>query len=507
MSAAGTEPKQRLLIFIVAYNAETTLAAVLARIPTALAERYEVEVLVIDDASRDATFERGVAAERERALPFPLRVLTNPVNQGYGGNQKIGFHYAIEHGFDFVALVHGDGQYAPECLPDLVEPLARGEADAVFGSRMLTRGGALGGGMPLYKFVGNRILTWVQNRMLGTRLSEFHTGYRVYAVRALERIPFDLNTNVFHFDTEIIIQLVLARLRIRELPIPTFYGDEISHVNGLRYAFDVVVATGSARAQRMNLFYDRKYDCGPEANRRFYRPKLEFPSVHKLAFDTVPAGARVLDLACAGGFMAEALRRKGCRVVGVDREPPDGIVLDDFIEHDLDRGMPALDLTAFDYVLLIDAIQRVGSPERLVDALRHAARYAPDLKVIVAAGNIGFVIARLSLLLGRFNYSKRGLLDLTHARLFTFGALRKLFEQAGFEVLVVQGAPAPFPLALGDGWAARLLLAINRLLIGIRAPLFAFQVFMVVRPRPSLPYLLAQAHTSSRDRAGRAAAE
>jgi hypothetical protein len=169
--------------------------------------------------------------------------------------------------------------------------------------------------------------------------------------------------------------------------------------------------------------------------------------------------------------------------------------------------MPALDLTAFDYVLLIDAIQRVGSPERLVDELKHAARYTPELKIIVAAGNIGFVIARLSLLLGRFNYSKRGLLDLSHARLFTFHALRKLFEQAGFDVLVVKGTPAPFPLALGDGWAARLLLAINRLLIGIRAPLFAFQAFMVMRPRPSLPYLLAQAHTSSRDRAGRAAAE
>ena len=83
-------------------------------------------MLVIDDASRDATFERGVAAEASRTLPFPLTVLTNPVNQGYGGNQKIGFHYAIEQGFDFVALVHGDGQYAPECLPDLIEPLARG---------------------------------------------------------------------------------------------------------------------------------------------------------------------------------------------------------------------------------------------------------------------------------------------------------------------------------------------------------------------------------------------
>src|SRR5947208_10754890 len=124
-------------MFIVAYNAEHTIEDVLRRIPERLAEAYHVEVLVIDDSSGDHTFERGEDVRRAHTLPFKLHVLYNPVNQGYGGNQKIGFHFAIERDFDFVALVHGDGQYAPECLPQLVEPLATGEADAVFGSRML----------------------------------------------------------------------------------------------------------------------------------------------------------------------------------------------------------------------------------------------------------------------------------------------------------------------------------------------------------------------------------
>ena len=115
-------------------------------------------------------------------IPFKITVLYNPVNQGYGGNQKIGYHYAIERGFDFVALLHGDGQYAPEFLPALIEPLLKGEADAVFGSRMMNKRDALKGGMPLYKFVGNRILTSIQNRVLGANLTEFHSGYRVYSV-------------------------------------------------------------------------------------------------------------------------------------------------------------------------------------------------------------------------------------------------------------------------------------------------------------------------------------
>src|SRR4029453_10896786 len=146
---------------------------------------------------------------RDEKLPFALTVLFNPENQGYGGNQKIGFHYAIEKGFDFVALIHGDGQYAPECLPELIEPLASRQADAVFGSRMMRKADARRGGMPLYKFVGNRILTSVENPLLRTNLSEWHSGYRVYSTDALRRIPFHLNSSVFHFDTEIIIQLLV----------------------------------------------------------------------------------------------------------------------------------------------------------------------------------------------------------------------------------------------------------------------------------------------------------
>src|SRR6185503_396511 len=226
------QKKFRVLIFIVAYNAERTIEGVLARIPASLSDEYEVEILAIDDSSADRTFEIGQRIKTTGSLPFPLHVLFNPRNQGYGGNQKIGYHYAIKNKFDFVALLHGDGQYAPEALPELLRPLSLGDADAVFGSRLLSRGAALKGGMPLYKFVGNRILSWLQNRLLHSHLSEFHSGYRLYSVTALEKLPFDRNTNDFHFDTEIIIQLLNTGQRIKELPIPTYYGDEICHVNG-----------------------------------------------------------------------------------------------------------------------------------------------------------------------------------------------------------------------------------------------------------------------------------
>jgi glycosyltransferase involved in cell wall biosynthesis len=488
--------RPRLLLFIVAYNAERTIEQTLQRIPAHLVEEYDVEGLVIDDSSTDRTFDRAEVLRRGATLPFPLTVLFNPVNQGYGGNQKIGFHYALEQGFDFVALIHGDGQYAPECLPRLVAPLASGAADAVFGSRMMEPGAARRGGMPLYKYVGNRILTAVQNRLLQSGLSEFHSGYRIYSTDALRRIPFRLNENGFRFDTDIIIQLLFAGCRIVELPIPTYYGGEISRVNGITYARDVVMACLRARAQRWSVFYDRKFDVAPPAEGDVrYEPKLRFDSTHTLALARIPRGSRVLDLGCGDGHVSAALRGRGCHTTGVDAQPPpDQAAFDAFQRHDLNQGPPGLDLRDFDYALLLDVVEHLHSPERFVDDFVVAAARNPALQLVASTGNVAFVPVRLMLLVGQFNYGKRGILDLTHTRLFTFGTFRRLFEQAGFTVQEMRGVPAPFPLALGEGRAARLLLACNKALIRVSRSLFSYQILAVVRPKPALDHLLQQAY-------------
>jgi glycosyltransferase involved in cell wall biosynthesis len=494
--------KPSVLIFIVAYNAEKTIQDVLRRIPLEL-QAYHTEILIIDDASQDATFECGEQLRRAGQLPFPVTVLFNPVNQGYGGNQKVGFHYAIQRGYDYVVLLHGDGQYAPECLPDLLQPLIAGETDAVFGSRMLTRDGALKGGMPFYKYVGNKILTAYQNFMLGARLSEFHSGYRLYSVKALARIPFNLNTNVFHFDTEIIVQFLFAGLRIKELPIPTYYGDEICHVNGLRYAWDVVAATFLARCQTFGIFYRRNFDVSPDGFGH-YAPKLDFPSPHAIAIDSVRSGERVVDIGCASGYVGAALKKKGCSVIGLDQfEPPADIGLDRFIRHDLNAGRFPISFDDVNTVLLLDVIEHVQSPERFVEQLYDASKMNPDIRFIASSGNIGFVIARVMLLFGQFNYGKRGILDLTHTRLFTFASFRRLFEQSGFRVERIWGVPAPFPLVTRNRIFSWSLLKLNMVLIAIWRRMFSYQMVVEVRPMRSLEYLLQSAHKESAARAER----
>jgi glycosyltransferase involved in cell wall biosynthesis len=491
----------RLLILIVAYEAEATIEHVLQRIPRELADNYETEVLVIDDASTDRTFVLAEAMRRSGAPGFPLHVLANPQNQGYGGNQKIGFRFALDRGFDLVALVHGDGQYAPECLPTLLQPLADGEADAVMGSRMMTRRGARDGGMPLYKLVGNRILTALQNRILRARLSEYHSGYRLYSAAALQRIPFDLNANGFHFDTEIIVQLLIARQRIRELPIPTYYGKEISRVKALPYGWRVLMTTIMARIQELGLFYDRKFDCRPgDAGARLDAPRLAYDSPHRFALAFIKPGTRVLLIGRGHRFGAE-LRERGCSVVMPDGPSPAACMQEREHRHDsLDADELPASLAEFDLVLLLDGVDRLRAPELFVDRLRAAARLAPQVTLIVSSANIGFIVTRLMLLLGQFNYGKRGILDMTHYRLFTPRTLRRLLEQGGFTVRAVQGAPVPFPVLLGDGRAARLLLWLNGLLLRLSKSLFAYQIIAIATPRLSLDYLLAQAETQSQHR-------
>jgi glycosyltransferase involved in cell wall biosynthesis len=486
---------KRVLIFIVAYNAETTIEKVLNRIPASL-HQGGVEVLIIDDSSRDGTFLNSLRYQQAQSA-FTITVLRTPENQGYGGNQKLGYRYAIDNGFDIVALVHGDGQYAPEKLPMLLAPLIQEQAAAVFGSRMIDKRSARAGGMPFYKWLGNQILTYFQNRMLGSDLSEFHSGYRLYATRALAQIPFEKNTQDFHFDTEIIIQLVLKKLRILELPIPTYYGNEICHVNGMKYAWDVFRTMVRAQFHQANLLYDRKFDLSaPQEN---YDLKLGFASSHTAAIDAARPGSHVLDIGCGEGYVAQQLVAKGCRVTGMDQYVPDRSPQSAhlaFIRWNLDRKEFPVNVSDFDQILMLDIIEHLKEPESFMDELRFAAACRRP-EIIITTANIGFAVTRLMLFFGQFNYGKKGILDATHTRLFTFRSLKALLDQSGYKVLEARGIPAPFPKALGTNFLSHLLLRFNQLLIRLSKGLFSYQIFVRAEAKPTVHNLLRETIDSS----------
>lgn len=269
----------KIAIFIVAYNAALSLKRTLERIPKEIYDILEC-IYIIDDFSDDETYQIGKTLKKDRKWE-KLDVFRNPRNYGYGGNQKNGYRYAIEQGLDYVILLHGDGQYAPELLPDIIYPVIFEGKEVVFGSRMIKKVNALKGKMPLYKFLGNIILTKLQNILLNTRMSEFHSGYRLYSTNVLSSIPFELNTDDFNFDTQIIIQCFALGIDIHEIPISTYYGDEICYVNGIRYAKDVIKDVIKYRLHQLSIIRCSRYIV--EDNYIYEPKKSPYGSYHQIA--------------------------------------------------------------------------------------------------------------------------------------------------------------------------------------------------------------------------------
>jgi glycosyltransferase involved in cell wall biosynthesis len=478
---------KRIGILVVAYNAVATLAQVLDRIPTDFRSRIS-KVLIGDDASEDSTHLVALGYQQV-VRDLPLEVIRHPKNLGYGGNQKAGYQWAIDNGFDIVVLLHGDGQYAPELLPEMVAPIERGEADAVLGSRMLDPGGARRGGMPRYKFVGNRILTTIENVVAGASLSEWHSGYRAYSVAALAEVPFRRNDDGFNFDTQVIIQLLEASKKIVEVSIPTYYGDEICHVNGFGYARDVTRDVLRYRAHKMGFgsgelaFASETYDA-----------KLAEGSSHDRVVRWLSRRqpGKVLDLGCSDGYLAERLRSLGHHVTGVDVVAHNGVKerVDRFIEADLDRGLPPeLDGT-YDIVLAADVLEHVRAPESILDQVRSIL--APRGSMIVSVPNFGHWYPRVRVGIGRFDYDRRGILDRDHVRFFTVRSFERLLSGGGFRVVRRSGTGLPVEVVdrggngqhAGSGRAARVLSRIDRATVAARPQLFAYQLVYEVVPDP-----------------------
>jgi 2-polyprenyl-3-methyl-5-hydroxy-6-metoxy-1,4-benzoquinol methylase len=480
---------KRIGILIVAYNAVTTLTKVLKRITPAVWENVE-EVAVFDDASQDATYELAVGLKTLRHLP-KLQVLQHQKNLGYGGNQKAGYRYFLDKGFDIVVLLHGDGQYAPEILSHIYHPLVEGQAHAVFGSRMMSDyGGPLKGGMPLYKYVGNRILTTIENRSLGLHLTEFHSGYRAYDLHALRKIDFSHMTNDFHFDTEIIIKLHHQGYRITEVPIPTYYGTELCYVNGLRYARDVVRSVYRYKQTRRSV---RRF---PEFQEYFvhYPLKDSKGSSHQLAQQMVGCNHDVLDIGCGEGFFAGLLKKNGNCVTGIDVLPQAAQThnLENYYSTDLDKGIrpviEQLNGRRFDRVMLLDVLEHLKQPETLLRDCHDVL--ARDGHLIVSVPNIANVTVRMALMLGKFNYAERGILDRTHLRFFTRKTAHELLSTAGYDIIEEKATIMPIELVLGLSSQNPIMHATNlvlRLSTRILPGLLGYQIMMRARSAGRLP--------------------
>jgi 2-polyprenyl-3-methyl-5-hydroxy-6-metoxy-1,4-benzoquinol methylase len=289
-----------------------------------------------------------------------------------------------------------------------------------------------------------------------------------------------------------------------ELPIPTYYGDEICRVNGVRYAKDVLVATLQNTAHRAGLLHQRRFEPDSPDNTH-YDLKLGYASSHSYALDAVTSGSKVLDIGAGPGGLARELRAKGCDVTVVDQYAPamptPGVTV---VVQDLDQPL-GFDVRPYGVLMLLDVIEHLKDPERFLGELRK--QFDHDTKtVVLTTPNVAFAVQRLMLLFGQFNYGKAGILDRTHTRLFTFRGLSRLLRDEGFQIKEVRGVPAPFPKVLGDGWLGRTALAANLALIRLSKTMFSYQIYVRARTTPDVDFLLENAKRHSAERVAALAA-
>lgn len=483
--------KARVLVIILLGRGESLSAEPLERMASTLSRdgRAEPGVLVIAGSLSDGSPPDAGTPAMTR-VGCPVTVIRNPKSLGPGWDLKLGFRYALNNGYDAVVTPGSVARCAPEDLPGLVAPLLGGRADAVFGSRALCAPGKhpATGGPSLTEGAVNAILVLSQKAVLGSAVSDPCCACAAYRVNALSSLPFEHNSDGPDFAVDLLVQLLDTGKRVAEAPAATGgFGA------GPGFALRAVGSMLLSKIMRFGIYYHPKFDYEPGSNYR-YKEKFGYPSSHQFAVDRVKEGWTVLDIGCGPGFMASRLAEKKARTISLDLviRPETKSASWKCVEADADRYDFDEDLGKVDCILLLDIIEHMKSPERLFSLLRERFSVGAPL-VVVTTGNIAFLPLRLSLLFAGFHYGRRGILDMDHTRLFTFASLKRTLRLAGYEILEERGLPAPFPLALGEGWAARLLLRLNCALISLWRGAFSFQAAVTARPLPTLQSLLDDA--------------
>jgi len=345
----------------------------------------------------------------------------------------------------------------------------------------MVKGAARRGGMPLYKYLGNRLLTFFENRLLGTDLTEFHSGYRIYSTRALAQVPFEENTDDFHFDTEIIIQFHQHNLRIVEKPIPTFYGDEICYVNGMKYAFNILRAVFRYKLHQAGIRTYPNYltEARPVARSGSH-------GCHrKIARAIKGRDLKVLDIGCGAGGTAELVRNPGTDITGVDKVdmPNRSPRIGRFVRQDFDAGLDPAALGRFDYIVLTYVLEHIREPDGLLRRCHRAL--APGGQLVACVPNIAHWRKRLKLLFGGFSHATRGTFEATQVNFFTRSSVTELLERCGYEVVRVEATPLPLPDLFPEfagSWPMKFVHFLGNIAATLWKTLFGFQFVVTAVP-------------------------
>ncbi len=463
-------PRIALLLFSVADAA--LLRRSIEAIPAALDDCIEELVVVPEPGAGDLSSPlRELAPERR----LEIRIHRTPGEPGAGAARKSAFEYVLLRGFDFAVTMRGDGRHPGEALPELLQAALAEPGALVIATRRMQRERPE---VRLPHWIAHLAATAVQNRLLGLRLGDYHSGFRVYAARALRAIPFQLNADDRVFDMQTLVQCRALGAPVVEVPLPPSWKEYPSSPRGLLHVLRFTAAALDYRLHQLHLTRSGSYFVEPDVH---YTLKRSPTGSHMQIVDAIEPGSRVLDLGCSQGLLARPLRQKGVEVTGVDLEAPRRLTEDlhAFHQRDLEQPLELPTGRVFDYVICSDVIEHLRSR---TEVLRGVRRYLkPEGRLLISTPNVALWFYRLSLLAGRFEYGPRGVLDETHVHLYTRSSFRRAVEQAGFRILRQRVTALPFEVVFESTGRSRLVRGIAsayHALARLWPSLFAYQFLL-----------------------------
>lgn len=407
---------------------------------------------------------------------------------GLGQVQKIGLHTALDQGHDLVIVCRASQRLTTDVLQRIVEKCQETDADVVLTQPVVPTPTPASS-------ASTRFLAWCHRCLTGIDCHSASHEYRAYTARFLRSVPFEINTDGDSFDLELLLQAHYIGGRVVTMDMPSLGTAPTprSWINSLSQVMGEIAVEFQYRCHCSGMLCSLKYrDLSPLK----YRDKTtHLYSSHTMALDIVRKlhPRTILDIGCGAGFVAKCCESMGAQVTGLDQHRPLPNMMSDFKVADLEAGSLPLSPTAFDLILMLDIVEHLAEPERFLLAMREetgtASPASPAPAVIISTPNVAFVTVRLGLLVGRFNYAERGILDIAHKRLFTKGSLLRMLRDCGYAVETVRPVGVPFESVIG-GRLGRMLGRICQLAAWLWSDLFAFQFLVTCRPLPSARHIL-----------------
>jgi methionine biosynthesis protein MetW len=442
----------RGLVIINPYLGNRALKQTLESVPERLLPLVE-EIAVFVNAS-DRVEGDEPADPRGRPIWNKLRIYRNPRDYAYGDNLKSCFDYAIERAFDYVVLLRGDGRHDPSRLPLFLLTALEHSPGAVLAQRSLRLGRMQAGWFDLVRLVGYRAVAAFEQLILQMNLADYHAGYRLLTTDVIRRIPYQLNEPDYLFDLQLLIQIRCLGVDIRTVQVPDFHDPGLGGTDLAWYALRAAWISVAYRLHQLHVKRDGAYlvDLGVR-----YQLKRNRLSSHMQILDSIKPGSRVLDLGCGQSLLAEEYAGKGVTLVGVDEIPAEQVssAIHQYFRTDLEQPLELPFGRDFDYVILSDVIEHIRNRDAMMHLLRRHLKLGGRL--IISTGNIAIWFYRLSLLLGRFEYGPRGILDQTHVHLFTLDSFRRFVEKSGYRIIETAVTPLPFELVFSSTGRSRTL--------------------------------------------------